>query len=172
MQEDKFKDLYCHYYYKLKSFADFYLRDNQASSSVVQDVFIHIYQHMDKYQIGEKLVPYLYIATKNKCLNHLRSIKTQNRYKTDKEYNFRIDTACNLLSDYNYGSFDYKRISDIYKKTLNELPQSVRDTFLLSRNSEMTYKEIAVKEKISIKTVEYRISYALKRLRQALQSFM
>lgn len=172
MQEDKFKDLYCQYYYKLKSYADFYLHDNQASSSVVQDVFIHIYQHMDKYQIGEQLVSYLYIATKNKCLNHLRSIKTQNRYKTDKEYHFRIDMACNLLSDYNYGSFDYKRISDIYRKTLNELPQPVRDTFLLSRNSEMTYKEIAVKEKISIKTVEYRISYALKRLRQALQSFM
>lgn len=172
MQEDNFKDLYCRYYYKLKSFANVYLNDNQASSSVVQEVFIHIYQHMDKYQVGEQMVSYLYIATKNKCLNHLRSIKTQNRYKSDKEYHFRIDTACNLLSDHIYGSFDYMRMSDIYRKSLNELPQTVRDTFLLSRNSNMTYEEIAEKENISIKTVEYRISYALKRLRQALRSFM
>jgi RNA polymerase sigma-70 factor (ECF subfamily) len=52
------------------------------------------------------------------------------------------------------------------------LPDDLRETFLLSRFEELHYKEIADKQTISIKTVEARMSKALRILRNELKDYI
>jgi RNA polymerase sigma-70 factor (ECF subfamily) len=64
-----------------------------------------------------------------------------------------------------------KDIENAINKAIKELPDSIRETFMLNRYNQMTYKEIAVHLSISEKTVEYRISRALKDLRSKLSPY-
>ena len=53
-------------------------------------------------------------------------------------------------------------LASLLGKTFSSLPEKLRDTFLQSRYEGLTNKEIAIKEKISIKAIEYRISAVLR----------
>ena len=49
------------------------------------------------------------------------------------------------------------------------MPDKTRNIFLMNRDEDLTYKEIAGKMKISIKTVEAHVGKALKILRENLR---
>ena len=55
---------------------------------------------------------------------------------------------------------------------IEELPPRCKEIFKLSRFEELSYKEIAAKLDISIKTVENQMGKALKTLRVALQQYL
>jgi RNA polymerase sigma-70 factor (ECF subfamily) len=57
-------------------------------------------------------------------------------------------------------------------QAIDGLPERCRMIFLLSRFEDMSYKEIAQKLDISVKTVENQISKALKVLRDVLGPFL
>ena len=48
----------------------------------------------------------------------------------------------------------------------------ISQTFLLCREEDLSYKEIAIRKNVSVKTVEYRISKALKIMRLALIDYL
>ena len=55
---------------------------------------------------------------------------------------------------------------------LRKLPPNIQTAFDMSRNQNMTYKEIAAEMSISPKTVESYISKALKLLRKELKDYL
>ena len=52
---------------------------------------------------------------------------------------------------------------------LDSMPEKRRRVFYLSRRDHLTYSEIAEREAISVKTVEYHISKVLQELRKLVQ---
>lgn len=76
------------------------------------------------------------------------------------------------LSDDSSQKVYCKEMSVIIDKTLNSLSPDIRETFLMSREEGLSYKEIAEKSNVSIKTIEYRITKALKLLTASLSDFL
>jgi RNA polymerase sigma-70 factor (ECF subfamily) len=66
----------------------------------------------------------------------------------------------------------FEELRNKIEKAIASLPEEVGETFRLSRFEELSYKEIAEKQNISIKTVEARISKALRILRIELKDFL
>ena len=60
----------------------------------------------------------------------------------------------------------------LINKALAELPPEVRQAFEMSRFQGKTYKEIAAETGVSVKTVEYRISQALRKLEVELADYL
>ncbi len=161
--DKRFKEFYIRYFLKIKKFIDIYLNDESMSENIAQDIFIKIYGDRYRLVTDESLLPYLYVAAKNKCMNELRRRKTMIRYSEDAEYRFRTDLSIGALG----AQHDLNVIKDVFWKTLNSLPEVTRETFLLHREGGMKYQEIADMMGVSVKTIEYRISFALKKLREA-----
>lgn len=62
----------------------------------------------------------------------------------------------------------FSELSDAYETALAKLDPEVRETLMLSRYEKLKYHEIAQRLNISVRTVEARISKALKFLQQNL----
>ena len=84
-----------------------------------------------------------------------------------------------LEMQFNYESLErlgnYVQFEDLKNKieeAITHLPEEVIETFKLSRFEELSYKEISATQKISIKTVEARISKAIKILRAELKDYL
>lgn len=157
-----FKDLYCSCFLRIKNFANTYLADEEMASSVAQDVFMSVYEHRATLVCNQTLLPYLFVLAKNRCLNILKKEKSRRRY-----CDFAIEALEEIPNNY-----DYNIIQTIYQDILSSLPHNVRETFLLSRDNSLKYKEIAEVQKIAVKTVEYRIMYVLRVLRQKLKGYI
>lgn len=70
----------------------------------------------------------------------------------------------------NYLQFEELRSK--IEEAINNLPPEIVETFRLSRFEELSYREIADRQGISIKTVEARISKALRILRVELKDYL
>lgn len=163
-----FKEFYINNFYRVKDFANVYLNDEFMSENIAQDIFIRIYERREQFKTDDSLLPYLYSATKNRCLNELRRRKTVHTYVEDSAYRFRTDLSLESLDSQDLSENDISLLNETYWKTLDSLPESTRETFLLHRENGLKYQDIADIYGVSIKTIEYRISFALKKLRIAL----
>ncbi len=134
------------------------INDFEAAEEIIQDAFLAFYNSKDKIEDN----PALYIKgiLKHKIFDYIRKGKIKISSLDEYEQNEK-----NLSTHDIFDNIEVKELDEKIKVTISRLPLQCRTAFLLSRNENMTYSEIAEKLGISIKTVEAHISKALKYLR-------
>lgn len=146
-------------------FAMKYVKDYEASREIVQDAFIQLWEKRATIDTGRPVKSYLTTTVQNRCLNYLRDNRKFDRNLLEIE---RLNvTDYETAADFLVEKELHYRIED----ALAELPEKCREVFLLNRNEQLRYREIAEKLGISLKTVETRMSKALNHLRKRLLEF-
>ena len=166
LHDDKkaYSKIYLHYYSALKVYAGFFVNPYEADD-VVQDVLMNLWKKRNDIVISDSLASYLFLSVRNKAINVLKH--------NNAEDNMMSNLKLSLIDE----SIDYNAhlISELRKlihKSLSELPYEQRRAFEMSRFEGKTYREIAREQNVSIKTVEYRISQALRRLETDLADYL
>jgi len=147
-----------------------YINDQKASEEIVQDTFLKLWEIRESLNDNSNVKNFLYTITKNNCLNYLRNRKICLKHQEKIKY---LEMQFNFEALENLG--DYLQFEELRKKideALAKLPSEINETFKLSRFEELTYKEIAEQQGVSIKTVEARISKALRILRVELKDYL
>lgn len=157
--ESAFTEVYNRYWKLLYTTALRIVRDEYSAQDVVQDVFISFWNRRNEIEI-QSLKAYLQQAVRFGVLKTIRAQKTDNAF-----YERLAAVTIDILAD---DPLVFKEQQDLIKKLLNGLPDDCVEAFHLSREENLTYKQIAVKLNISEKTVEKRISKSLKYLRGSL----
>jgi RNA polymerase sigma-70 factor, ECF subfamily len=167
---EAFEELYRHYYVYLCLIAEHIVGNPSDAEEIVSDVFVRLWKNKDKTEITFSVKGYLVKAVHNTSLNYLE----QSRFKlglTDS-----IDSSDYQLfaweSDYPLGQLYEQDIRNILEHGINELPDACREIFLLSRNDNMKYNDIAAKLGISVNTVKTQLKIALSRLRYNLKDYL
>jgi RNA polymerase sigma-70 factor (ECF subfamily) len=143
-----------------------YTKDQNTAREITQEAFISLWEKRESIDLSKPVKTYLSTTVRNKCLNYLRDNKKFNREILDLE---------GLLSDNPYVQPDRlveTEIMDKIEKAIDELPVKCREIFVLNRNENLKYKEIAIRLKISVKTVETQMSKALQHMRNRLAEFL
>ncbi len=171
-----FRDSFDRLYRKLVNYSSFYISDTEDAKEIVQDVFLKFWEGNFDIIEMEKLSTvdsFLFTVTRNKCLDYLKHKKVVLKFQESKKDEIvRSSIHEHSLSDESSLKFLInKDVKLAIKKAINELPESIKQTFVMNRFKDMTYKEIASYLEISEKTVEYRISAALKELRSKLSPY-
>ena len=137
------------------------VKDQSTAENIVQDVFLHIWEKRKSLNEDQNLKTYLYTIVKNRSLKYIRhqNVVHKNEPELKLIYSDKIEIDKKIESE---------ELSRQYEKAINKLPEKCREIFLLSRNYNLKYKEIAELLGISVKTVETQISRALKTLRDYL----
>jgi len=158
-----FEKLYFENYTNLCQRVFRFVRDEDITKDIVQDVFLKYWQKIHELHIHESPEAYLYRACINQALNF---IKEKERSAS------REQTYVSELADDKSNRPDLEYISSEtaanIQKTIDQLPSACRNAFLLSRYEQKSYKEIASLLDISVNTVEKHIGKALKILREML----
>lgn len=145
----------------LVSFAYRMVYSEEDAREIVQDVFMGVWRNRAKLDLNEGLKSYLFTATKNKSLNHLKKRKEETVELETVSYGL----AASPSSDSEAQLYAEEMKAIIFDE-VNKLPDRCRQIFLLSREEGLSYKEIAERLDVSTKTVENQIGIALKRLKE------
>ncbi len=171
--EVTFREVYASYLHKVRFFAFHYLQDQQAAKCVAQEVFITVWENRDSVIFDENIMGYLLTVTKNKCLNILRRKKTESSFNNFKKDQYDRDSL-NFMALKDSSSTDLyaKEVEKIFRSSVDQMPEKIKEAFLLNRFNNLKYTEIAEKQRVNIKTIEYRMMCALKILRSNLKDYL
>jgi RNA polymerase sigma-70 factor (ECF subfamily) len=150
------------YFAPLCSYASRIIRNADESEELVQDLFLEIWQNRSRLPENGSLRAYLFTAVRNDCIDHLKHRKIEKKY-ADEYLLSAVSHYENIYSD-----LIDRDIQTQLDSAMNKLPGKCREIFTMSRFSHLSYREIAEKLGISVKTVENQMGNALKTLRKEL----
>ena len=164
--ERAFKYFFDSYYDDLCNFVNGYLRDETLSEDIVQGIFVYLWEKKDTLPLNCSIKAYLYTASKNKALNHLRNLKTKNKVITD------LLKQSEEYSSENADLFiEFEDLKKLVINAISALPAQCKIIYQLSRDKGLSNKEIADHLGISVKTVENQITIAIRKIKDFMQPY-
>ena len=163
--ERAFEALFKLYYARLTLFSNRFVNDLSIAEEIVADVFALLWEKGHEVTFSSSVSSYLFKMVQNRSLNYLKHQKIENLYVAYLERNNLFDEVRSAVEN----GYEEKELAQQINAAINTLPEKCREIFVLSRFSDMKYKEIASQLNISPKTVERQVSIALEKLRQTLK---
>ncbi len=144
----------------LVAFAITLVNNPDDAEEIVHDVFLSYWNGGQFREIHEEnsLKSYLFTSVRNRSLNHIRKSKVD--YNDLPEDDIYVDSDPGIVE-----ALELKHVQEKLAFLIEKLPTKCRQIFMMSRNYELSHKEIAEILDITPKTVENQISIALKFLR-------
>lgn len=161
--EDAFCELYIMYKDRLVYFAQKFLKSREAAEDVCHDTFAVLWESRRFLDPDSSFSSYLYTITRNRVLNVLRS--EQSDEKLREHIMSRAVDAHETTSE----TVSTNELQEIIGKALDSLSARQREVFEMSREKNMTHKEIAEILGLSVYTVQEHVSSALKTIREVLR---
>ena len=157
--EDAFCELYATYKNRLIYFAMRFLKSREYAEDVFQDAFTVVWQSRRFINPDASFSSYLYTIMRNRRLNQLRNAANEEKLKESilsQALDYTEDTKREvMLND----------LKSLISHALQQLTPRQREIFEMSREAQLSHKEIADKLGISINTVQEHISTSLKLIR-------
>lgn len=167
-----FEFLFKKYFNPLASYARFILKSQVISEEITQEVFLKLWENAASIRIDSSVRAYLYRSIHNHCLNYIKSCKTdKSQAFVTVDVNLHPDIALSHLSEDLLEKLTTTELESYLNHTIDRLPGQCREIFLLNRNEDLSYPQIASKLNISVNTVKTQIMRALEKLREAYKKF-
>ena len=142
-----------------------FIKDKSLVEDIAQTVFIKLWEKRGRIEINSSFAAYLHRMAMNEALMMLRKMKRQNETEL-------IDNINHETSDSVEKTYLQSELQTHITEAIDQLPPKTKIVFMLSRFEDMTYKEIAAKMEISVKTVENQMGRALRILRKKMKGYL
>ena len=145
-------------------------RRHDVADDIVQETFVRAYSHLDRFELGRPLAPWLTRIAVNLSINHLTSAaKREQQFAegdgpaADPPAERDLDPLRGLLS---------KEFQKALDAAVEKLPAEQRAVFVLKVHEELRYEEIAAALDISMGTVMSRLFRARQKLKEMLKDYL
>lgn len=158
---EDFLEIYRAFYGKVFTFVLSLVRSKANAQDITQNIFMKLWKNRKKLEHIKSMDDYLFILSKNTCMDYFRKASRKKEISTDVFDEFLLSRIV---------SSPEKRIdalSDIedLRHIIESLPSKRRDIFIMSRFDGLSNDEIASILGVSKKTVENQISLATKKIK-------
>lgn len=156
-----FLEIYRAFYEKVFTFVLSLVKSKANAQDITQNIFMKLWKNRKKLEHIKSMDDYLFILSKNACMDYFRKASRKKEISTDVLDEFLLSRIV---------SSPEKRIdaiSDIeeLRHVIESLPSKRRDIFIMSRFDGLSNDEIASILGVSKKTVENQISLATKKIK-------
>jgi RNA polymerase sigma-70 factor (ECF subfamily) len=162
-----FEELFRAYFAPLASFAYAHSDSREVAEEIVQDLFLNIWERRAVWQVTTHLRSYLYVATLNRVRSFRRSQRVHRAAHDVLARDGHARNAHEALERSDDAIARHEAISAI-RSAVSELPERTREVFLLNRDAGLSYREVAMRLGVTVKTVEFHMGRALASLRERL----
>ena len=128
-------------------FARRMVNDSAIAQDIVTDVFVKLWQRQSDFKTVYSAKAFLYISTRNACLNH----KQQAQYQARVRENIRQQSN-DVETDGMNEAIHAEVLRHVYA-IVNDLPEKCKEVMLLSYTKGLDCHEIARRMRVSVHTV-------------------
>lgn len=158
-----FTELYRRYWEDLFITAAKSLRGQKEAEDVVQDVFLSMWNRRNELNIQGSLAAYLHTSVRYKCIHYIEKNITRRDYLVQFAEAIVHSSAANTEVN-----MDLKEMQKTIERSVAAMPPKMQEVYKLSRQQQLSHKEIAENMSISVETVKKHIHHALHLLRKDL----
>lgn len=167
-RESGFEELVRRYQRPIVAYVYRMLNDYEASLDVTQEVFIKVYNSLDKYSSEYKFSTWLYRIAHNAAIDHMRR-NSQNLQSLETE---NADGAYQLQLESPAPSPEQERERSEWRSEIDAvvkcLPSAYRELIVLRHSKDLSYDEIAEVMNLPLGTVKNRLFRAREMMRDML----
>ena len=163
---EAFSRLYEKYHRTLYFFALKLSNNPHTAEELVQSVFVTIWEKRQSIDPAKSFSAFLFNIARNRFYDMLRKRLIESCYADDmlqQNHQFADDLEKQM---------EDREINVIVNRLLQQIPERRREIFQMSRNENLSYKQIAEKLQISENTVDTQIRNALNFLRKELPKYV
>jgi RNA polymerase sigma-70 factor (ECF subfamily) len=157
---EAYKVLYDRLFYILFSHALHKLRSKEDAQDLTQDLFMNIWNKREQIIINGQVINFLFASLRNSIINYY--IKTKKQNEREELYHY-FKTHFEATTE---RTIHKNELEKIIQNEIDALPLKMKQIYLLSRNQELSHKEIADLMAISELTVKKQVANALKILKK------
>lgn len=163
--EDAFCELYAAYKNRLLYFAMKFVKSREFAEDIFQDAFTVVWQSRRFINPDASFSSYLYTIVRNRILNQIRDMANEDKLKE-----YILSHAVDSANETN-NKILFDDLKDVVSCALEQLTPRQREVFNMSRDLQMSHKEIAEALGVSVNTVQEHISVSLKVIRAYLTKY-
>jgi RNA polymerase sigma-70 factor (ECF subfamily) len=148
------------------------LGNRQEAEDAVQEIFIRVYTHIERYDERQKFSTWIYRIANNLCIDILRKRKItyslDSKASHDEDHDFY-----SILADKEYSLEQLTIVSEFnehIQRVVQALPDKYRLVIVLKYMDELSLQEIGDILNITLSTVKTRLHRAREFLRKKLSS--
>ena len=154
-----YTEIYGRYCKLLFKHAFLRLKNEDEAKDLVQELFTNLWYKRESLSPERNISNYLYTATRNRIFDLISRKNLESRYISELPQS--IDTA-ECITDF---AVRESQLRELIHKEIEALPEKMRSVFKLSRNENLSHKEIAARLNLSEQSVRSHIKNALRILR-------
>lgn len=136
------------------------LKDKEACKDLVQELFTEVWQKCNHIQLTGSFKAYLAASIRYKVFRYIRRHPAQEALFEHLTERMQTPSPESELA--------VKELQALLNTLVAALPEKCATIYRMSREQHLSYKEIAARLNVSVKTVENQINIALRRLRTGL----
>lgn len=135
------------------------LQNKEEARDIIHDLFIVLWTKRKDLNFGTSLRAYLYTSIRNRIFDLIARQKLESAYVLSLQ----------KFIDFGHYTTDHRtrinQLNALIEKEIALLPTKMREVFELSRNEQLSHREIAERLDISEQTVKKQVQNALKVLK-------
>lgn len=158
--EYAFKKIFDQFNIRLCYLASKLLPSTISPEDIVQDIFVKLWEKRNDFQSISAIKAFLYISVKNKCLNHIKHYKVQQKYQSLQNNDLEEDTIMNHIVE--------SEVLERVYYAIKQLPKRCQSVMYLSYFEGMKNTEVASNLKVSVNTIKTQKKRGLALLRLTL----
>lgn len=161
-----FEALFREHHAPLCGFAYRFVHSREIAEELVQEVFLYLWEHWDRWETGAPVKTYLFTAVRNAAISYLRHQRVVQRSEPEVVVELFSHSGPSPEADARSAE-----LAAALARAVARLPERCRLVFTLSREQGLTYNQVAEVMGISPKTVEMQMGRAFKALRRYLAPY-
>lgn len=173
LSEEEFGRIFARCRPQFVAIADSYLHDTSVAEDIVNDSFIRLWEKRDEL-LTDNYEGYLFQIVIRKCLDYLRSLRTQQLVRQDMHDagNRMLSYEINSLESCDPNLLFAQEIETLFRQCVDRMPALTREVFLANRFRNKTYQEIADETGLTYRKVTSEMQAALQFLRRSLKDYL
>jgi len=155
-KEAAFTEIYNRHWEKMANYAIRLTKSEDEGADIVQEIFVSLWNRSADLEIRGTVIAYLIKATRNLSLRYIE--KNIHKHNFLERLSVNYATCGSEIVD----RIIVKELQSNVDHAVAKLPSKMQEIYLLSRQEQLSYREISQKLGIAEGTVKKQISNALK----------